>query len=680
MVESMEGFPESIRFLNKDREWAKQVPLVSDVLYSPPQYRVALENYLEQYLNFYLAPTLAVAMAAVERLSKAQRGRANFFVLAAFDNQVVKTDAAAQLSGFKPALSVVQCDKQYLPVFEQLLQGVMMGSEAAVTAATILPEGIILLADNGAAIRGERVYAGGSIGLFEGKRIGRKKNLELLETEIATLEQTTKALQHDLAAVQDTIAHLKRQDQAPLIRREREELNLLQQQVVALSAKYENTAQYINDIALRKTQAEQTMTGIAATDGDLTTQLHDLQAKQAAVLAQIAAVDTNFNKMAQELGTASTDFNAKNITFIRQQNKVQTLQRELSFKQKQCTDLTEQTANNAQERQANTDKLAAAQTQSDELTQTIQAKYQERNAFEQTLTGAEQAFYQSRTNINNMEEKTRLASKKRQEQQQNIATLKDKFGEVKLALSSIGERLRIEFSIELNDIINNEPNLTLDKKWFGNARRGLKKRLDNYGEVNPMAIEAYGEMAERQTFIVTQRDDLVNAKTSLLDTISEIENTATQQFMTCFEQTRQNFMQVFRSLFTADDQCDLILSDPANPLDSKIDIIAKPKGKRPQTINQLSGGEKTLTATALLFSLYLLKPAPFCIFDEVDAPLDDANIDKFNNIIKEFSKNSQFIIVTHNKQTMSSVDVIYGVSMVEQGVSRVLPVDFRSLA
>lgn len=113
-------------------------------------------------------------------------------------------------------------------------------------------------------------------------------------------------------------------------------------------------------------------------------------------------------------------------------------------------------------------------------------------------------------------------------------------------------------------------------------------------------------------------------------------------------------------------------------MESRIEIIAKPKGKRPLSINQLSGGEKTLTATALLFSLYLLKPAPFCIFDEVDAPLDDTNIAKFNNIIKDFSSNSQFIIVTHNKKTMAAVDVMYGVSM-QQGVSQVIPVDFRML-
>jgi chromosome segregation protein len=143
---------------------------------------------------------------------------------------------------------------------------------------------------------------------------------------------------------------------------------------------------------------------------------------------------------------------------------------------------------------------------------------------------------------------------------------------------------------------------------------------------------------------------------------------------------RENFQKVFKALFTEEDTADLVLENPENLAETSIDIVAKPKGKRPSSIQQLSGGEKTLTATALLFAIYLIKPAPFCILDEVDAPLDDANVSKFTNMIRQFSDNSQFIIVTHNKMTMSSVDVIYGVTMQEAGVSKLVPVDFRSLS
>jgi chromosome segregation protein len=204
--------------------------------------------------------------------------------------------------------------------------------------------------------------------------------------------------------------------------------------------------------------------------------------------------------------------------------------------------------------------------------------------------------------------------------------------------------------------------------------------MENMGDVNPTAIEAFTEMKKRYEFILEQKNDLVTAKESLLKTIDEVEATANQQFLDTFHKVRENFQRVFKTLFTEEDTADMMLIDPDNLAETGIEIIAKPKGKKPSSITQLSGGEKTLTATALLFSIYLIKPAPFCIMDEVDAPLDDANVGKFTQMIKKFSDNSQFIIVTHNKQTMSTVDVIYGVTMQEPGVSKLVPVDFRSLA
>jgi chromosome segregation protein len=204
--------------------------------------------------------------------------------------------------------------------------------------------------------------------------------------------------------------------------------------------------------------------------------------------------------------------------------------------------------------------------------------------------------------------------------------------------------------------------------------------LENLGEVNPTAIEAFQEMKKRYEFILEQKGDLVTAKESLLLTIEEVEATANQKFLETFNLVRDHFQKVFQTLFTEDDQCDLVLENPENLAETGVDIIARPKGKRPSSINQLSGGERTLTATALLFAIYLIKPAPFCILDEVDAPLDDANVGKFTNMIRQFSENSQFIIVTHNKMTMSTVDVIYGVTMQEPGVSKLVAVDFRNLS
>jgi len=257
--------------------------------------------------------------------------------------------------------------------------------------------------------------------------------------------------------------------------------------------------------------------------------------------------------------------------------------------------------------------------------------------------------------------------------------IKDRLTDLKLQLAGTKERLDVEFRIKLEDILDQARTTEVALEELQEKADRMKKRLENLGEVNPTAIEAFTEMKKRYEFIVEQKNDLVNAKESLMKTIEEVEATANQKFLDTFNLVRTHFHKVFQTLFTEDDQCDLVLENPENLAETGIEVIAKPKGKRPTSLTQLSGGERTLTATALLFAIYLIKPAPFCILDEVDAPLDDANVSKFTNMIRQFSENSQFIIVTHNKMTMSTVDVIYGVTMQEPGVSKLVSVDFRNL-
>jgi chromosome segregation protein len=269
--------------------------------------------------------------------------------------------------------------------------------------------------------------------------------------------------------------------------------------------------------------------------------------------------------------------------------------------------------------------------------------------------------------------------KEKEQVEHLLSEIKDKLNEIKLGLAGMKERLNVEFRITLEDILDEPRTGSVPVEELQEKADKMKKRLENLGEVNPTAIEAFEEMKKRYEFIVEQKNDLFSAKESLLQTIADVDTTANQKFLETFNQVRENFQKVFKTLFTEDDHCDLVLENPDNLAETGLDIIAKPKGKRPSSINQLSGGERTLTATALLFAIYLIKPAPFCILDEVDAPLDDANVGKFTNMIREFSNNSQFIIVTHNKTTMSTVDVIYGVTMQEPGVSKLVSVDFRSL-
>lgn len=203
----------------------------------------------------------------------------------------------------------------------------------------------------------------------------------------------------------------------------------------------------------------------------------------------------------------------------------------------------------------------------------------------------------------------------------------------------------------------------------------LKQELSGMGAVNLLAFEEYQRESERLKFLESQFRDLQEADATIRQTIDEINMTAKQKFTETFEQIRTNFNRIFKTLFEPGDESDLTLED-GDPLEAHVNIMAKPRGKRPHSVEMLSGGEKTLTAIALLFAIYLVKPSPFCILDEVDAPLDDANVDRYVRLIREFSVNTQFIMITHNKRTMEAADTMYGVTMEEEGVSRLVSVQF----
>jgi chromosome segregation protein len=205
----------------------------------------------------------------------------------------------------------------------------------------------------------------------------------------------------------------------------------------------------------------------------------------------------------------------------------------------------------------------------------------------------------------------------------------------------------------------------------------LRQRLQGMGAVNLVAIEEYAELRQRFEFLTTQSNDLVASKQQLLQAIDEINQTSLRQFETTFEQIRKNFAFTFQQLFGGG-VAELHLIAAEDILESGIEIVAQPPGTRLKSITLLSGGQKTLTAVALLFALYLVKPSPFCLLDELDAPLDESNIGRFTGLLKQFTENSQFIIITHNKRTIAAADAIYGVTMEERGVSKTVSMKFHA--
>jgi len=197
--------------------------------------------------------------------------------------------------------------------------------------------------------------------------------------------------------------------------------------------------------------------------------------------------------------------------------------------------------------------------------------------------------------------------------------------------------------------------------------------IERLGPINMLAMEEHEEESKRLEFLTAQRDDLIAARDDLQNAIRQINRTARELFNTTFEQIREKFAQTFQTLFEGG-ECDIRLEDPDDPLETPIDITASPRGKRTQRIHLLSGGERALTSLALLFAIYLVKPSPFCVLDEVDAPLDDVNIGRFIAMLERFKVDTQFIVITHNPRTMESADWLYGVTMEEPGISSIVGV------
>jgi len=680
LVENLEGFPEAIKFLK--RKVGKNAPLLSDILTTSEEYRVAIENYLEPYLNYYIVDHESEAYEAINILSDASKGKAHFFILDSFEKFEASTPRI--YSNAFPATQIIEFDPKYRKLMSYILDKVYI-YEGDVKNIPATDENTFIT-KNGKHTRRRFSISGGSVGLFEGKKIGRAKNLEKLEKEIKELSAKLEEVRQTLLSRQQDLEKLRNNKLRQQIEELQNSLRQINEEHVSVRTKREQFSSMLSSADLRREDILDKIDTLLKELDDLKpkaqTAVHELKEQE----KNLSLITENLAGQTELLSQKSSAFNEQNIFFHQQENRVKSVEQEIRFKQESMEQSSQRITVNTEELRKNEDEIKriveTTQSNDDELL----GMYEEKEGMEKGLSEAEKEYYESRGSIDTVEKELREVQHNRQNIDTLLMDLQGQLNESKLQLNSVKERLSVEFNVDLDAVLNQtespepEAQEEQDEDKLRQAVTKIRERLDNMGPINPMAMEAYTEIKERNDFINTQKEDLLKAKESLMNTINEIEGVASQTFMEAFNLVRDHFRRVFRSLFNEEDDCDIKLADPNRPLDSEIDIIAKPKGKRPLTINQLSGGEKTLTATALLFSMYLLKPAPFCIFDEVDAPLDDANIDKFNNIIRTFSKDSQFVIVTHNKRTMASTDVIYGITMVEKGVSRVVPVDLRELA
>ncbi|MEP7196845.1 MAG: chromosome segregation protein SMC [Saprospiraceae bacterium] len=674
MIEKMEGFPESMQYLNSN--WKKNVPVLSDVIAVNENYRAAIELCLEPYLNYYLVHKSEDAIEAISLLHKNSKGKANFFIVDQFNvNKGANHSAPANSIS---ALELVESDAVYKNLLTHLLQHVfIVKNENDFDRNSSIPEGITLISSNGSFLKQSTSISGGSTGIFEGKRLGRRKSLEKLEQEINNISKQSSDAEQELNSFRMVLKELEGISyEVQLSELRFKESNLLQK-LTEYTTRFSGFVDFKNQMEKRLLTNEEILRECEVNIKTTSNELLSLKKKQEDLHGEINQNDLVFNQVSSELANASLLHNQTNLELLKTRNKLDNLQKDKLYKENQKAESEEEIKISQAKIIEFGTEVNLMDTSIKSNLDDLEKSYTIRKNMQSDLSTLEQEYYEIRNYISLADQSIKDIQRGIYESQSSINSLKEKRNDINYRMNSTQEKAELEFGTKFENFQPDAETLDMDENQLNDRVNYYKTRLDNYGEINPLAMEAYDEMKSRFDVIHFQREDILKAKESLLDTIKEIEETATANFLESFNQARVHFQTVFRSLFTEDDDCDLILLDEMDPLECDIDIIAKPKGKRPKSISQLSGGEKTLTAIALLFSLYLLKPAPFCIFDEVDAPLDDINIEKFNKIVRQFSKDSQFIIITHNKLTMAEVDVLYGVYMEEQGISGVTAVDFR---
>ncbi len=674
MMNNMEGFPDSSKFLMKN--WNTPKPILSDIIQCTDEYRGAIEAYLEPYLNYFILDDIAEARKSIDLLRQAQKGKAKFFILSSFNN-TPNTQILFDHLG-KPALDVITTDPKFQRLIGHLLSNVVIVDDNKILAEEFPNEDVVYIARNGNSNRTKHIVSGGSTGLFDGKRIGRQQEINRLKTAAAQSTDSLKAKKEELENVFQQINELtidSIKSEIELKVNEKNQLAISSAQILTQLNSTRSAHQQISSRLLEYDNlASSNSSKLMSFREELQILIGSITTKKNIVETQSGAIE----EIAKSFGEVSSYFNNAQLKWVQHKSELSTLTSELTLKENQNTELQKKIVESDEEARNLQEKIRQKQQELETIKQDLVKLFEVRDQQKEELNTTEQAFFSKRNIVSDKETRLKKVNREFQENQLEINNLKDKLTGIGFELRSGLERLKIEFNIDVKTLDKDEILASIEDNTVLNEKyEKIRKRLDNYGEINPMAVEAYDEISERFVSMEEQKNDIIEAKSSLLETIKEIDQEAKGKFLDAFEKAKVNFQAVFRSLFSDEDDCDLVLFEPEDPLNSGIEIIAKPKGKRPKVLNQLSGGEKTLTATALLFSLYLLKPAPFCIFDEVDAPLDDLNIQKFTKLIRSFADESQFIIITHNKSTMANMDLLYGVYMQEQGVSGITQVDFR---
>jgi chromosome segregation protein len=677
LVASFEEFPDAVRFLAETAE-ADAVPVtVADVVSSNAELRTALDAALGEYATCVIVERTADVAAAARRLEEAERGRATFIVLERVDRS--RLPSPPETAPFATLLDGVEVREPYALVAWLLLGDVLVADgRPSEIAQDDIPAGCRLVTRDGEFVTSSGIMHTGSFRQTSSPltgRIERREQLEAVRDRLTDLDRGIEAATAETSEVEAAIAALPVESTGTKLK--------AAERALAEAEKEEARAAYERETAERRISEHETR--MLAIGSELETlrvslaedvdTLNTLESETARIRDTRAEREVIYREAEDAAASASVVFNEANVAAIQARNRVHNLKLDL-----QRTDSALQALSDrhlVRERQTSDleERVAGWQDELDALRAKSTAAAEAHRPAEELLQANETRVAELKAGIAAEDERLRALRIERE------AAIRVENGhavqraETKTRLDDLLDNTREDMGVDLE--VDAVDTTDVDETSARHEVQDLRQKIRAIGAVNELALESYHEEKERLDFLVEQQRDLEHAEKTLLETIKEINTTASRRFTETYEAIQDSFKRIFVDLFGEDAAAELSLVDPSDPLETAIEITAKPRGKRPSTIAQLSGGEKTLTAIALLFAIYLVKPSPFCILDEVDAPLDDANVERFMSLIRSFAEETQFILVTHNKRTMEAADRLYGITMQEQGVSKLVGVRFE---
>ncbi len=708
LEESHEGF--SAGALAALKQSTDVLGSLADRIRVPDQHVLAVESALGHFLQLVLTEQPDAAVQILADLAANKKGRASLAALALGRSSLAASpnpSLPAPPAGAIVAVNVIEADPSVQALVNGLLgQTLIVPDLAAATAACRETPGIFdFVTPTGELLTRHGVFTGGANNVNGNKAptsiLGRKNQIADLQSQLAQLQEQVNessrhkgALQSEQTALQAGLqqAQTELRAQEVAIAAHEGEFNALQTSLRSLHSKIETVVYEVQALAEHEREGLEKRAKLAA-------QAADLEAREQAAQFQVTSLTDGLEEQRQQRDAANTHLTEAKVTLAGEEQLFASLGRQkppLAQRLQELAQIVQQRRNECgaflQRRSQFESEIEESRRQMDRLA------HEREQVSEQTAALVGQKETQD-AEIASREDQLRDQRRQLTENQQQRGALEVELAQKTMSVQNLRERIQQKYQLNLDDIRSECITITMADEgparvqtlspeemaaagvatdWNQVAEQvtALQKKIDEMGPVNLVAIEEYEETEQRYNFLTQQNDDLVTAKAQLMEVINKINTQTREMFVETFNKIRENFQNLFVEIFGGG-KADLRLVDDGDVLESGIEIVARPPGKQLQSISLLSGGEQTMTAVALLFSIYQVKPSPFCVLDELDAPLDESNINRFIRVLQRFLTTSQFIIITHNKRTIGMADVLYGVTMQEHGVSRIVSVKFH---